>query len=455
MADLEIDGFTLDLEVRSALAHVRLRNAIDIAWLRIAVRVVLLVANGTALVRGRDAIGVVPANGVPLGAAHLAVGLAVLFLLRRRPSDRIITVAAASDLLSVWAAVALILHRPVAPPAYLVPEVVATLQLVLLMSALTVVRPVLVAFGGAAWLSVLVLALAIALPAPDAALTLVVMGGFTVGLTLAGARIVNATARAALEAHAGAEARWHRDALAAAHAQLRVAHEALRAAHEEAEALSALIVHDLRNPLASVHANLETLQDDLPPGRHPSREAAEIAIAEVRRVSGMTQDLLLVARLERHEVRAASPVVVSDLVDEVAQAMRPVVARSGASLSVALEPAAPVRIAVEAALVRRALDNLVVNAARHVGPGDRVALAAEPGADGELRLAVRNSGPAVPPEARARLFEKHGGGLRWDSSGLGLYLCRLVAARHGGSIALVDRPGWSVSFELSLPAATS
>jgi signal transduction histidine kinase len=291
-----------------------------------------------------------------------------------------------------------------------------------------------------------VLALAIALPPPDAALNLVVMGGFTAGLTLAGARIVSLTARAALEAHAGAEARWHRDALAAAHAQLR-------AAHEEAEALSALIVHDLRNPLASVHANLETLQDDLPPGRHPSREAAEIALAEVRRVTGMTQDLLLVARLERREVRAAAAVVVSDLVDEVARAMRPVVARSGASLSVALSPAAPLRIAVEAALVRRALDNLVVNAARHVGPGDRVALAVEPGADGGLRLAVRNSGPAVPPEARARLFEKHGGGLRWDSSGLGLYLCRLVAARHGGSIALVDRPGWSVSFELSLPAA--
>jgi signal transduction histidine kinase len=75
-------------------------------------------------------------------------------------------------------------------------------------------------------------------------------------------------------------------------------------------------------------------------------------------------------------------------------------------------------------------------------------------ADGEgVRLAVRNTGPPLPADARTRLFEKHAtaGQGRWQHFGLGLYLCRLAAERHGGAIALVERPGWSVSFEVSFP----
>jgi len=90
---------------------------------------------------------------------------------------------------------------------------------------------------------------------------------------------------------------------------------------------------------------------------------------------------------------------------------------------------------------------------RFVGPGDRVELAAEGGE--RLRLAVRNSGPPVPPEVRARLFERHAthGRRAWHNAGLGLYLCRLAAEAHGGSIALADRPGWNVSFEVEIPPA--
>jgi two-component system heavy metal sensor histidine kinase CusS len=103
-------------------------------------------------------------------------------------------------------------------------------------------------------------------------------------------------------------------------------------------------------------------------------------------------------------------------------------------------------------MARRLLENLVANAVRHVGAGDRVELAAEV-EGGLLRLAVRNSGPPVPPEARARLFEKHSthGRRAWHNAGLGLHLCRLVAEGHGGRIGLVERPGWNVSFEAAFP----
>jgi signal transduction histidine kinase len=87
-----------------------------------------------------------------------------------------------------------------------------------------------------------------------------------------------------------------------------------------------------------------------------------------------------------------------------------------------------------------------------VRPGGRVEVAAWQ-ADGGLRLAVRNTGEAVPPPVRERLFQKgaQAGARRKHNLGLGLYLCRLVAVAHDGTIALEDEPGWAASFVARLP----
>jgi len=111
---------------------------------------------------------------------------------------------------------------------------------------------------------------------------------------------------------------------------------------------------------------------------------------------------------------------------------------AGTHLTAALDPDLTVRL----------LENLVTNALRHVGDGHRIELASEKTGDG-VRLAVRNSGPPVPADARDKIFEKYvtKGRREWHNAGLGLYLCRLVAEAHGGRMELVDRPSWSVSFE--------
>jgi signal transduction histidine kinase len=102
------------------------------------------------------------------------------------------------------------------------------------------------------------------------------------------------------------------------------------------------------------------------------------------------------------------------------------------------------------------LENLVANAMRHVGAGDHVSVEAR-SSYGQVVLAVRNSGPPVPMELRESLFRRFvtGGMREWHNAGLGLYLCRLVAEAHAGTIALVDRTGWNVSFEVAIPAPGS
>ena len=104
-------------------------------------------------------------------------------------------------------------------------------------------------------------------------------------------------------------------------------------------------------------------------------------------------------------------------------------------------------------MIHRFFDNLVLNALDFVRPGGRIEVAArQEGA--ELLLVVRNTGDPVPEAARARLFQKGAverGPRQKHNLGLGLYLCRLVAVAHDGSVALRDEPGWTTSFVARLP----
>lgn len=103
-------------------------------------------------------------------------------------------------------------------------------------------------------------------------------------------------------------------------------------------------------------------------------------------------------------------------------------------------------------LVLRLLENLAGNALRFADRGGRMELAAWAAGD-TLTLAVRHSGPPVPEPLRPQLFQKHAPAelRQLYTSGLGLYLCRLVAEAHGGQMVLAATPGWPVAFEARLP----
>ncbi|MGC3996421.1 MAG: HAMP domain-containing sensor histidine kinase [Anaeromyxobacter sp.] len=429
--------------IRRALSDVRASNARLVAWLRVVARALLLIIWATARLRGDDGGPVSASTGVVVNVVALAVALAVLAQLHRRPSERVILVGAAFDFFSVGLASWLAVERPAGGPIAAA-IFMMTAQLLLLWGSLTLPRRALTWLAAAAIAWHCALLWVSGLHPPTAVAMAMLLGVFGYSVSGAGIRMVTLAVRAAAEARAGALARQDAEAL-------RVAKAQLEAARAEAERLTRLIVHDLRNPLASVMASLELAQRTTAP---PAARAEALAIAtgEVERLSGLAGDLLLVSRLEEGLRPARAGVSLAALLDEVARALRPVIGRAGAALEVRADGAG--QAWADPALVRRVLENLLVNAAGHVRPGDRVELAAEP-AGAAVRLAVRNSGPPVPPELRPRLFEEGSTSAlsAWHHAGLGLHLCALVAAAHGGTVALVERPAWSVSFELELPRA--
>jgi signal transduction histidine kinase len=281
---------------------------------------------------------------------------------------------------------------------------------------------------------------------------------FAVGLTLlafaavaawAGVRMVRLASLTASDQHAARVARRRVEELLAAQAEATAERDALIDARNVSEELSAAIVHDLKNPLATLLQYAALAESQLQEAGAAPQVLADLRLVgdEGRRLAKLIGDLLLVHRLERGGLtlrREATPLAL--LLERVAESHRPRARERGVTIEVS--GTAGLTVALDPDLTLRLLENLVVNAIRHVSPGDRIELAAEKTGDG-LRLAVRNSGPPVPEEARAKIFEKYvsRGRREWHNAGLGLYLCRLVAEAHGGRIDLVDRPGWSVSFE--------
>jgi two-component system heavy metal sensor histidine kinase CusS len=228
-----------------------------------------------------------------------------------------------------------------------------------------------------------------------------------------------------------------------------VSHEELRRAQSEAETLTHLLVHDMKGPLTGLIGLAEVVASELKGALQADVKMIE---QQGRRLQSMVGDLLAIARLERGVLSSAPETVdLSALLTSLANAYAVSARHAGAQITAVVD--AGLCATLHREMLHRFFDNLVLNALDFVRPGGRIEVAAcQEGA--ELVLAVRNTGDPVPMEARARLFQKGAvqrGTRQKHNLGLGLYLCRLVAVAHDGSIALRDEPGWATTFVARLP----
>jgi len=441
----------LDGAVRAGVQEVRFRNGVAVAWIRVVLRVLTL---SLWIATGLRGGGDVYWEAAAANSLHLAVGIAVLLLLLRRLQvDRVLLAAAAVDLLVV----AFAGLRTEAGDGASVGYLMGVFELILLLAALTLPRRQVAVLAILATAFQGYLGIRTGVEVPFVMATVLTLGAFSLAAAWAGARMIELATRDALDVFAAQLVGDHRDALARANAEIAAKHDQLALAQQQAAALTQLIVHDLRNPLASIvqfislaatraqqHGGLDDLEEDL-----------RLAGEEGQRLAGMVSDLQLVARLESGAMLArprAAPIRL--LLETATRDVEPRARDLRVTVSAVADPNLMARVDLD--LVRRLLEILLVHALRDARPGDRVELDAGL-VDGELRIVVRSSGPPVPEEARERLFEKHGldPGQPRRGAGLGLYLCRLIAEAHGGRMVLAEAPGWSVAFEARLPGAAA
>jgi signal transduction histidine kinase len=221
--------------------------------------------------------------------------------------------------------------------------------------------------------------------------------------------------------------------------------------------LTGMIVHDLKGPLGGILAATQLALRRRSGGEANERQFQQIQ-RSARDLMRMIENLLEIDQMREGELELRlEPVNLEALLSECAAEYRAAGEMAGMTIGVATEVTLPV-IMADRWLLRRVLNNLVVNAIRHSAAG-RVDLAAHlAGESGErLEIRVRDGGRGIPAEELATLFERvpHRRGAHREDTGLGLIFCKMAVERMGGTITVESRIGAGTTFVITLPADAS
>lgn len=225
----------------------------------------------------------------------------------------------------------------------------------------------------------------------------------------------------------------------------------LRAALAAQRDFVADAAHELRTPLAALKLQCQLAERA---GGEAERIAAlaELGVG-LDRATYVVRQLLTLAREEPGVPlpEGVGPVGLAELVGGVLADHARIAEQRGIDLgAAALDEGAAVR--GDGAALRTLLANLVDNAIRYAPRGGRVDVSAGRSPGGAW-LEVADDGPGIPPEERERVFDRfyRRAGSAGQGTGLGLAIVKAIAARHGATVELGDRPGGGLTVTVRFP----
>jgi two-component system, OmpR family, sensor kinase len=234
----------------------------------------------------------------------------------------------------------------------------------------------------------------------------------------------------------------------------------LRSVDSARREMLANLSHDLRTPITTLLAHLESLQMDEQPLTEPERrEYVAVAMRQSKRVAKLVEQLLEAARLDARQIVPIPEFFpIGELLQDVVQKFSLAARERGIELSLNVAPA-QLRVHADIALLERVFDNVLDNALRHTPPGGHVTVSATPNGS-RVDLAVADSGSGMSPEEAARVFDRFyrgdlGRSTTSGQAGLGLAIVRGILELHGSTIAIDTRPGQGATFRFDLPGQPS
>jgi two-component system, OmpR family, sensor kinase len=209
--------------------------------------------------------------------------------------------------------------------------------------------------------------------------------------------------------------------------------------------------HELRTPLASLRANAELYQQGVLAERAQVDEAMRRITLEAKRMSGLVDDMLRLARLDQHPGQDAELVDLTEVLRGCAERAR--VADPQRAWQAVIDP--ELVVAGDEELLRRAADNLLANVSTHTPAGTAATIVAEQ-CEGTITIRVSDDGPGVPDGELPRIFDRfyRAAPSARPGSGLGLAIVTAVAATHGGTAQARPSQPHGLQVTLTLPAAS-
>jgi signal transduction histidine kinase len=219
------------------------------------------------------------------------------------------------------------------------------------------------------------------------------------------------------------------------------------------------VTHELRTPLTTFRMYAEMLSLDMVPDEVRRRSYLDTLRAEADRLTHLVENVLSYARLERGSPASrVKPVKGADLLTLAADRLDSRARTAGMTLDVEADEAARgVTVLADLAAVEQILFNLVDNACKYASRGSEPRLVLGAAIDGGwFQMSVRDFGPGLSQESRARLFEPfrksaHEAAQSAPGVGLGLALSRRLALAMRGRLRLDESGRDGACFVLDLP----
>jgi PAS domain S-box-containing protein len=218
----------------------------------------------------------------------------------------------------------------------------------------------------------------------------------------------------------------------------------------------ATLSHELRTPMTAVLGAAKTLlRDDIALSPERRHQLLEMIGAQGTRLTQITEEVLLANRLDRGDLRIDSERVdLSQLVSHAVETMRH---DAPESISLSTAPNGTAEAIGDRDRIEQVLVNLIDNALKYSPDGGEVVVSTVPAA-ASVRVEVADQGIGIPSSEQEAVFEKF---YRGDpqhlavpgGTGLGLYICRELVQRMGGTIGVRSRPGGGSTFWFQLPRA--
>lgn len=218
------------------------------------------------------------------------------------------------------------------------------------------------------------------------------------------------------------------------------------------EEILTFVSHDLKNPLASIHAVIDLLKHaDLPAARR--LELLALIENSTERMNGLIADLLDFSRL------SSGAFSISPTAENVAELLTPLLAQAAIlaeekrlAIRVEIQTELP-RVSCDLPRIREVVSNLLDNAVKFTAAGGTITVTTRLG-DVGVEFIIADTGRGIAREDLGRIFDRY-----WRAentlpgSGLGLSIAKTIIEAHGQTLGVESSPGVGTRFFFSLPAA--
>lgn len=246
--------------------------------------------------------------------------------------------------------------------------------------------------------------------------------------------------------------------------KIKAAEEALVGARKDAEQANqakseflSRMSHELRTPMNSILGFAQLMEsDERDPLAATHRESLHHILKGGRHLLGLINEVLDLARIESGRLMLSTePVLVAPLVSETVSMIQPLAKARRIRITNGVPVTPAFLVMADPDRLRQVLLNLLSNAVKYNREEGLVTVEAAAWPDGRLRLSVTDTGPGIPLDQQALVFEPfHRLGadrMPVEGSGIGLAISRKLTEAMGGHLGLTSTPGLGSCFFIDLP----